>query len=473
VTFVTVASLIFVPQSEDRRTIIMEPFRHHVFVCTQQKPEGVTCCPASGSMSVLGALHGELGKQGLSSEVQVSTCGCLGLCDEGPIMIVYPEGTWYRKLTPADVPEIVASHLRSGQVVTRVQWNDPPAMKAMAVEHTQKYLAMVKAKDEAGVLPDDLNDMARSFMPARVLLTALELDIFTAVADGASAQKVAQKIGAANRSTEMLVNALVSLKLLDKRDGVFYNSAAAARFFTEGSRDNSRPGLLHTANLWKRWSTLTDAVREGTAVAPRVRDDDWAKTFIAAMDRNARERAGAVVKAIAAPDIKRILDLGGGSGAYSIALARAVPGLKAEILDTAEVVPLTQQYISRAGLADRISTRVGDMLSDPLGDGYDLVLVSAICHMFSPDDNRSLIQRVFSALAPNGRIVVQDFILEPDKTAPRAAALFALNMLVGTTAGNSYSEPEYKSWLCDAGFTEVRRVRFPGSPAGLMIGVRA
>ena len=92
----------------------MEPFRHHVFVCTQQKPEGVTCCPASGSMSVLGALHGELGKQGLSDDVQVTTCGCLGLCDDGPIMIVYPEGVWYRKLTPADVPEIVASHLCGG-----------------------------------------------------------------------------------------------------------------------------------------------------------------------------------------------------------------------------------------------------------------------------------------------------------------------------------------------------------------------
>ena len=451
----------------------MEPFRHHVFVCTQQKPEGVTCCPASGSMSVLGALHGELGKQGLSNDVQVSSCGCLGLCDEGPIMIVYPEGVWYRKVKADDVAEIVSSHLRSGQLVSRLVWSDAPAMKAMAVEHTQNYLAMVKAKDEAGFLPDDLNDMARSFMPARALLTALELDIFTAVADGASAQKVAQKIGAANRSTEMLLNALVGLKLLDKRDGVFYNSAAAARFFTEGSRDNARPGLLHTANMWKRWSTLTDAVREGTAVAPRVRDRDWAKTFIAAMDRNARERAGAVVKAIASPGLKRVLDLGGGSGAYSIALARAVPGLKAEILDTAEVVPLTEQYISRAGLTERISTRVGDMLNDPLGDGYDLVLVSAICHMFSPDDNRVLVERVFNVLAPNGRIVVQDFVLEPDKTAPRAAALFALNMLVGTTAGSSYSEPEYTNWLRDAGFTEVRRVRFPGSPAGLMIGVRA
>ena len=449
----------------------MEPFRHHVFVCTQQKPEGVTCCPASGSMSISGALHGELGKQKLSEDVQVTTCGCLGLCDDGPIMIVYPEGTWYRKLTALDVPEIVTSHLKAGTVVSRLQWNDPPAMKAAAVDHTQKYLAMVKAKDEAGILPDDLNDMARSFMPARALLTALELDIFTAVGAGAPAQRVAQKIGTANRATEMLLNALVSLKLLEKRDGKFFNSEASARFFAESSRDNARGGLLHTANLWHRWSTLTDAVRAGTSVTPRVRDDNWAKTFIAAMDRNAKERAGAVVKAVAPNGIRRVLDLGGGSGAYSIALARAVPGLRAEILDSRDVVPLTEEYIRKAGLTDRISTHVGDMLSDPLGENYDLVLVSAICHMFAPDENRVLFERIFNCLAPKGQIVVQDFILEPDRTAPRAAALFALNMLVGTAAGSTYSEPEYANWLRDAGFSNVRRVRLPG-PSGLMIGVR-
>jgi predicted O-methyltransferase YrrM len=190
------------------------------------------------------------------------------------------------------------------------------------------------------------------------------------------------------------------------------------------------------------------------------------------MDRNAKERAGAVVKAIGTSGIKRMLDLGGGSGAYSIAFARAIPGLKSEILDLGDVVPLAQENIREAGLADRITTRVGDMLRDPLGENYDLILVSAICHMFSPEENRELFQRAYYALAPRGQVVVQDFILEPSKTAPRAAALFSLNMLVGTRAGSSYSEPEYTSWLRNEGFSDVRRVRLPG-PSGLMIGVRA
>jgi (2Fe-2S) ferredoxin/SAM-dependent methyltransferase len=450
----------------------MEPFRHHIFVCTQEKLEGVTSCPGNGSWRVLQALERELAAQGLDHEVQVTTCGCLGLCDEGPMLIIYPQGTWYQKVKEEDVPEIVNSHLRSGKAVARLAWSDAPAMKAESTEHRDRYRAMVKAKDEAGVVPEDLYEMTRAYMPSRVLLTALELDVFTAVGEGSSAGDVAHKIGADARATAMLLNALASLKLLEKRHETFFKTARSARFFSEGSRDNARPGLLHIANIWHRWSTLTECVRAGTSVETRARDSSWVRAFIAAMDRNARERAGAAVKAVGTGGIQRMLDLGGGSGAYSIAFARAIPKLKSEILDLAEVVPLAQENIRQAGLTDRISTRVGDMMRDPFGRDYDLILAFAICHMFSEEENRRLFQRAYAALAPKGQFVVQDFILEPSKTAPRAAALFALNMLVGTRAGSTYSEPEYASWLREAGFTDIRRVRLPG-PGGLMIGVRA
>ncbi len=108
----------------------MEPFRHHIFVCTQEKAEGVPCCSAAGSFRLLGSLHAELGAQGLADDVQVSSCGCLGICDSGPVMIVYPEGTWYMKLTPNDVPEIVSSHLKAGHKVTRLERTDQTDMKS-------------------------------------------------------------------------------------------------------------------------------------------------------------------------------------------------------------------------------------------------------------------------------------------------------------------------------------------------------
>jgi len=449
----------------------MEPFRHHIFVCTQEKPEGVPCCPASGAWGILGVLERELLSAGLDDDVQVSLCGCLGLCNDGPIVIVYPEGVWYRKVKTEDISEIVKSHLAAGNVVERLEWKDAPAMKAASAEHRAKYRAMVRGRDEAGTLPDNLNDMVRGFMPSRVLLTALELDLFSAVTDGCSAESVAQRIHTDPRATAMLLNALVSLKLLQKKDDLYFDSPASSRFFAQGSRDNARDGLLHTAHLWDSWSKLTECVRTGTPARNGARDSDGTRDFIAAMDRNARERAALVLKAVEHGSVRRMLDLGGGSGAYSIAFAHAVPGLKSEILDVAEVAPLAQDYIRKAGLSDRISVRAGDMLHDPLGGNNDLILISAICHMFSPEENKELLRKANKALARGGQVVVQDFILEPNKTSPSFAALFSLNMLVGTKAGSSYSEPEYTEWLREAGFKDVRRVRLPG-PSGLMIGQR-
>ncbi len=446
----------------------MQPFAYHIVVCTQQKAENVTCCAAAGAGAVIGALYSELGSAGLSDEVIISTCGCLGLCDSGPVVIVYPEGTWYVKVTPADVKEIVASHIAKGQPVARLQRSDYAAMRAEILDHRQKYFAMVKGKDAAGVLPDDLFETVRAFMPSRVILTALELDVFTALGDGCDAKELAKRISSDPRGTELLLNALVSLGLLQKQNGTFRNTTPAARFFAEGSRDSARQAQLHTANMWKRWSYLTDAVKSGFP-APSVRDDEHAGTFIAAMDHSARGRVRAITQAIGVNGTRHMLDLGGGSGAYSIAFAKAAPELHSEIIDMPDVVPIAQKHIADAGLSDRITARGGDMLSVELpAQGYDFVLLSSICHMFSPEENRALFARARAALAPKGRIAIADFIANPDKASPRSAALFALNMLVATRAGATYSEPEYESWLKAAGFAEVKRIRMPG-PVNLIV----
>jgi 3-hydroxy-5-methyl-1-naphthoate 3-O-methyltransferase len=165
------------------------------------------------------------------------------------------------------------------------------------------------------------------------------------------------------------------------------------------------------------------------------------------------------VNAIGTNGIRRMLGVGGGSGAYSIAFAQAIPDLHAEILDLEGVVSLTRENVRQAGLAGRTTVRAADVLHDPLGENYDLILVSQICHAFSPDRNRELFARAYSALAANGRIAMKDFILETDKTAPRAAALFSLNMLAGSRAGSNYSEAEYAHWLRAAGFTDIPRLQ--------------
>jgi (2Fe-2S) ferredoxin len=129
----------------------MEPFQLHLYVCTQTKPEGNVSCPSNGSAGILQVLERELLTQGLDDQVQVTTCGCLGLCDDGPILVVYPEGIWYRKVTESGIAQIVASHLKGGKVVSRLEWRDAPAMRAKSIEHRDRYRAAVKARNEAAV----------------------------------------------------------------------------------------------------------------------------------------------------------------------------------------------------------------------------------------------------------------------------------------------------------------------------------
>jgi len=321
---------------------------------------------------------------------------------------------------------------------------------------------------------DQLNERTRAFQESRILLTAIELDLFTALGDGAPVQELARRLGTDGRATEMLLNALVALGALEKHDGVYRCAPVTGRYWSGNSPESERTAMMHTVHLWRRWSTLTKCVRAGTATGYEEigeRGDTWIRAFIAAMHRNAAQRAPEIVKAVGAENVRRMLDVGGGSGAYSIAFAQANPALRSEILDLAEVLPIAEGHVCEAGLSGRVATRAGDLRTDGLGEGFDLVFVSAICHMLGPDENADLLRRCFDALAPGGRVVIQDFVLDEDKTSPAPAALFALNMLVGTKSGSSYSEQEYAHWLKLAGFRDIRRVRF-ASPTGLMIATR-
>ena len=331
-----------------------------------------------------------------------------------------------------------------------------------------------KSKEASRELPEDLLQTIRGFQESRVILTGIELNIFAAIGDGATAGQVAAKIGTDARATEMLLNALVAMGMLTKRDAVFHCTEVTTRYFGGKSPNNARAAMMHIVHLWERWSTLTECVRTGTSVARQEAAearDDWTEAFIAAMHRNARARAPQVVKAVGIQGARRMLDVGGGSGAYSVAFAQANEDLQVELLDLPEVLPIAQRHIEEAGLGTRIKTRAGDLRTDVLGKGFDVILVSAICHMLGPEGNRDLLRRCHAALAPEGCVVISDFILDADKTAPKQAALFALNMLVGTRDGSSYSENEYGGWLREAGFRKVKRVRLPG-PAHLMVGTR-
>ena len=329
----------------------------------------------------------------------------------------------------------------------------------------------MRSRDE-DLSPQPILELAAAFQRSRVLLSAWELDLFTVLADEwRSSAEVAAAIGADERATDRLMNALCALGLLDKRDGRFANTAAAARFLVKG-RPDYMAGLGHTNHLWDTWSTLTGTVRAG-APSPRPavgdRGDDWLRPFIAAMHWRAERGAPSVIALLDLTGVARVLDVGGGSGAFAMAFVRARTGISAVVFDLPAVLPLTKNYVQTEGFASRVETVAGDYLTDDLPGGFDLVFLSAIVHSNSAAENRRLIGKSTDALNAGGRLVVLDWLMSEDRTSPLPGALFAINMLVGTEAGDTFTEFEVRGWMEQAGLTGIERKDAPGG-GGLLIG---
>ena len=318
---------------------------------------------------------------------------------------------------------------------------------------------------------DRIWEMARGFQASRVLLTAVELGIFPALADGPKTSgQTAAKIGADARATDRLMNALVVLGLLEKRGDGFNNGPLASESLVPGRPQYMGGALGHLLSLWRSWSTLTEAVRTGTCAPSRTSAPDvFFRPFIAAMHYNAENNAPAVMSQIDLSSVRRTLDVGGGSGAYSMAFCRAKPELQAVVFDRPEVVPLTRDYAAAAGLERRISTVEGDFTRDELPHDFDLAFLSQVLHSNSREENAALMKRVARALNPGGQIVIQEFVVDEGRTSPPQPVLFALNMLVGTEAGDTYTESEIRGWLDAAGFRRPRRVDVPGRGTTLLL----
>ncbi len=319
--------------------------------------------------------------------------------------------------------------------------------------------------------PDQIIEMASAFQKSRIILTAFELDVFTSIGkDGKTSGEVAASIRADHRGTDRLLNALCAIGFLRKESGRFMNTDSSLRYMVKGSEDYlSRIG--HSLNLYRSWGSLTDAVKAGTTVLAREYDPVSLVNFIEAMHHRAKKTADHLVSHIDLDGVNRVLDVGGGSGVYSMAFVKTKPLLRSVVFDLPKVTELTRKYIDAAGLAASISTMDGDYNKDDFGTGYDLVFMSAIVHINSYDENVALMKRAWRALNPGGIIVIQDHIMEDDRTTPARGALFALNMLVNTQRGDTYTEGEMRQWLEAAGCVDIRRIP-TGMENDLMTGKR-
>ncbi len=332
----------------------------------------------------------------------------------------------------------------------------------------RRHSGTSRAASASGIL-----NTVYAFREARVLLTAYELDLFSVLAGAArSSDEVARAIGTNRRGTDRLMNALCAMKLLVKRKERYSNSPLAARFLVKG-KTHYLAGLMHSVNLWDTWSTLTDAVRNGSRTLVRGSINDrsahWLDSFIAAMHARTVVQGPVVARLLDLKRVHRILDVGGGSAGFSMAFVRVRKGISAVVFDLPNVLPLTKQYVDRENLGDRIEMMPGDYNVDSFGSGYDLVFLSAIIHSNSREVNEILCRKAFDALNPGGRLVVVDYMMREDRTAPAAGALFALNMLVGTEEGDTYTENEVKSWMEKGGLQRVLRKKTPFG-TDMMIG---
>jgi (2Fe-2S) ferredoxin/SAM-dependent methyltransferase len=451
----------------------MEPFRHHVFICVQQKLEDKPYCTERGGEAVFDELQCLVHKHKLDVEVQVTPCGCLGLCGDGPNMVVYPEGTWYHRVTADQVNEIVQSHFIAGKPVARLARHDMELMRREILRETALTRDKEVARQEAGVLPERMRRLADDFRASRAFLTAVELDLFTAVGDGATAHELAEHMGADPRATELLANALAASGILHKDGaGRFASGEDAGRYLRKGLPDDARAAIMHRVHMWDRWSTLTECVREGSAMGFEANAGPFStQAYVAATHKIASLAAPALVAVLGRPRVTRVLDVGGGSGAYTVAMLRAHPRATAEILDLPPVLRIAGRYVREAGLSERVQLRAGDFMLDSLGSGFDLVLLSYVMHLAPPEGAKRLLARVLEALAPGGCVAINDFVLNAAKTLPRSAALHALNLLVSTRGGTVYSEDEYREFLEGAGFASVRRLPLLG-PTDVMTAAR-
>ena len=308
---------------------------------------------------------------------------------------------------------------------------------------------------------ESIQQLARAFSRSRVLLTAAELDIFTLLASAPmTADEVTVRLNSNLRATTILLDALASMELLHKENLKYRTNPVTSHLLTADSADSILPGLLHSSYLWKTWSQLTDVVIEGgPASKSATSGEDKVKAFIGAMHVRAQRDAPDLIKAVNPGKARNLLDVGGGSGSYTISFLRAVPGMKATLFDLPDVIPIALDRISQEGLNDRVTLEAGDFYEDDLPAGHDLAFLSFIIHQNSHSQNVALYKNVYNALDPGGRIVVRDYAMSSDRTRPLSGALFAINMLVNTEGGNSYTFEEIRAGLDAAGFERVKLIQ--------------
>lgn len=310
---------------------------------------------------------------------------------------------------------------------------------------------------------DELLALARSYQPACVLAAAVDLEVFSVLASRPlTVEQIARRLAADVRGMTVLLDALVALHLLNKRWGRYSVPRNVALLLAGHGAKSVLAMLQHQANCLRRWAQLPEVVQTGRPAhrTPSIRGEEAdAAAFIGAMHVINTATAGKVIRAIRPLRFRHLLDVGGASGTWTMAFLRKQAAARATLFDLPHVIPLARKRLRQEGFIRRVKLVAGDFMRDRLPAGADLTWVSAIVHQNSRQQNRQLFAKVWQALVAGGRIAIRDVLMNESRTAPASGALFAINMLVATEAGGTYTFGELREDLESVGFTEVRLIR--------------
>jgi len=323
--------------------------------------------------------------------------------------------------------------------------------------------------------PKDLLTTASACGEAITLQTAVKLDVFSGIEAGAAhPDTLARELAADARALTMLCNALAAMGLLKKEGELFRNTEPARQYLVKSSPDYIGYIIIHFYYTVASWWQLPKAIQTGAQISSFFeKTDDERESFLLGMHNLASALAPKIAGMLDLGSAGTLLDLGGGPGTYAVNFCLKNPDLQACVFDLPESRLYANRTIALAGLSDRITFIPGNYDTEDIPGAYDVVWLSQILHSEGPDACQKLISKAAAALNPGGAMYIHDFILNTDMAGPAFPAVFSLNMLVATQAGQSYSEEQLRNMLAQAGIKHIHRLDFTGPNDSAIICGRA
>ena len=309
---------------------------------------------------------------------------------------------------------------------------------------------------------DEFRDVITTYRLPRVLIAAIELNLFTAIGNDAwPIPDLACEMKVSERGLAILCRNLAMAGLLKKRGETYRNSRLAATALNEHHPAYRGEYLRLLTRHWADWGRLPESVKTGLPLDHDEPDEpDYRRRFTWAMHHRTLETAPKIAAQIDLRGARTLLDLGGGPGTYAMAFLAKNPALHATVCDRPAALEVAKEIASTHKAATRISYLPLDVITEDIPGTYDVIWYSNVLHIYSPQENQAVFRRAATALNPGGRFLIQDaFLHDQDGLFPEEASLFAVSMLLFTKSGNTYKAADAKSWLTDAGFERVKVLR--------------